>query len=446
MSNILAVAKTPSTISVTSAQCEPSFAEAGRWLPEQLDPADPDYAKSFTAGLLGKAAGVGASDVHLHRVAAGLWIRWRIDGVLQEVGTFSAGLSSDVVTRLKVLAGLLTYRSDAPQEGRLQTDEPAAAHNVEMRLSTFPSLHGESAVIRIFAADQQLNDLDDLGLPADVAEQLTHQLAETSGAILVTGPAGSGKTTTCYAALRHIAASTAGARSIVSIEDPVEVAVPGVAQSQVAPAAGFDLAAGLKALLRQDPEVVMVSEIRDPTAASLALGASLTGHLVLGSFHAGSAAGAIGRLADMGVEPYVLRAGVLAIVSQRLVRRLCDCAAPADSEEEKLGLPVAHARRPVGCPKCHESGYRGRTLLAELLLPRSETLGRAVLSGADSVTIEQLAIDAGMTTRWHRAIDSVQAGITSCSEVLRVLGFNDPWSHQKPDASARQNSNERTPR
>ena len=197
--------------------------------------------------------------------------------------------------------------------------------------------------------------------------------------------------------------------------------------TQVSTANEFDLATGLKALLRQDPEVLMVSEIRDPVAAALALGASLTGHLVIGSFHAASAAGAMSRLCDMGVELYVLRSGVLAILCQRLVRRLCDCAEAISTSNEALGLPLSTAKRPVGCDECLGTGYRGRTLIAELLLPRQPDLGAAILSGVDAENLQELAVAGGMTPLWQRALQLVEAGATSPEEVRRVLGFDDPW-------------------
>ena len=216
-----------------------------------------------------------------------------------------------------------------------------------MRLSTFPTLYGEKAVVRLFAGAGRFLRLDDLGLPDEVREALGALLAETSGAIVLSGPAGSGKTTTIYACLRELVAATAGRRSLATLEDPIEVAVPGVTQSQVNLAAGFTLETGLRSLLRQDPEVIVVGEIRDRPTAETAFQASLTGHLVLTTFHAGSAAGALGRLADMGIEPYLLRSGVLAVVSQRLLRRLCpDCRRETSDPAARLGLPV----RPGVCP------------------------------------------------------------------------------------------------
>ena len=238
------------------------------------------------------------------------------------------------MARLKVLADLLTYRTDVPQEGRIRSPETA----VEMRVSTFPTLYGEKAVVRLFTSSSRFLQLADLGLGADVDEALSRLLGETSGAILVVGPAGSGKTTTLYACLREIAARSEGGRSIVTLEDPIEVALPGVAQSQVNLPAGFDLTSGLRSIMRQDPEVIMVGEIRDRPTAQIALEASLTGQLVLSSFHAPGAAGAISRLLEMGLEPYVLRSGLLAVVSQRLLRKLCGCAASDRSVRGPVGL------------------------------------------------------------------------------------------------------------
>ena len=195
-----------------------------------------------------------------------------------------------------------------------------------MRVSTFPTLHGERAVVRLFAAEDRYLYLADLGLPAEIETALHRHVHETSGAILLTGPAGSGKTTTAYACLREIVRSSQGRRSIVTLEDPIEMALPGVSQSQVQPAAGFTLATGLRSLMRQDPEVILVGEIRDAETVQTVFQAALTGHLVISTFHAGSAAGAISRLLDMGIEPYLLTSGLRAVLHQRLVRRLCECA------------------------------------------------------------------------------------------------------------------------
>jgi len=386
-----------------------------------LDPTRADYATDFVDALLDAAAGVHASDVHLQPTATGLDVRWRLDGVLQPVGVFPPGEAADVVSRLKVLAELLTYRTDVPQEGRIRERRD----NVEVRVSTFPTLHGERAVVRMFAAEGRFLFLADLSLPEDISPQLSALLAETSGAIIISGPAGSGKTTTAYACLRELVRQSAGGKSIVSLEDPIESAVDGVAQSRVNPSAGFDLAAGLRSLMRQDPEAIMVGEIRDRETAEAAFQASLTGHLVVTTFHSGSAAGAISRLSDMGIEPYLLRSGILGILCQRLVRRLCECRQPIADDAAKLNLAVQKAWEANGCEACLRSGYRGRVVLGELLLAEASELGRAILSRSDSPQLEALATESGMISIRQRALQAVEAGATSPSEIRRVLGFSE---------------------
>jgi type II secretory ATPase GspE/PulE/Tfp pilus assembly ATPase PilB-like protein len=349
-----------------------------------------------------------------------LELKFRTDGVLLPVALLPAAVAGNIIARLKVLAGLLTYHTDRPQEGRIRLPQG----DVEMRVCTYPTLYGERAVVRLFGGAQRYQRLDDLGLPDDTLEPLRGIITETSGAILVSGPAGSGKTTTVYACLREIAQQTAGARSLVSIEDPIEVAVDGVAQSQVHPPAGLDLASGLRFLMRQDPEVIMVGEIRDHTTADTAFQASLTGHLLLSTFHAGSAAETIGRLVDMGIEPYVLRSGLLAILNQRLLRRLCSCAQPSDDPDARLGLAVERVMLPRGCPKCGGTGYQGRFLVVEMLTLSHTELARAILTRSDTTVMERLAIEAGMCSRWRRACHAVDEGLTSPAEVRRVLGFS----------------------
>ncbi len=385
-----------------------------------LDPGNSQYAVQVVDRVLAAGRELGASDVHLQPAAEGLELRYRIDGVLQPAGLFPTAVAPNIVARLKVQADLLTYRTDMPQEGRIR----APAGDVEMRVSTFPTLFGEKAVVRFFAGSGQFRRLDDLGLPNDVLAGLRQLLAETSGVLFATGPAGSGKTTTIYACLRELTTQGLG-RSLVSLEDPIEMPVPGVAQAQVNANVGFDLATGLRFLMRQDPEVIMVGEVRDRDTAEATFQGALTGHLLLSTFHAGSAAEAIGRLSDMGIEPYLLRSGVLAILNQRLVRRLCKCSRASDDPADRLGLPVEHVRLPVGCEVCGGTGYRGRALLVEMLIPGRTELGRAILSRSDTANLENLAIQTGMTTRWNRAVRSVQAGETSSAEVRRVLGFSD---------------------
>ena len=276
---------------------------------------------------------------------------------------------------------MLTYRNDVPQEGRIR----GGAGEVEMRVSTFPTLYGEKAVVRIFAGAGKYQRLDDLGLPVEVLDTLRRLLGATSGAIVFSGPAGSGKTTTIYACLRELVATTEGRRSLATLEDPIEVAVPGVAQSQVNPGAGFTLEVGLRSLLRQDPEVIAVGEIRDRPTAEVAFQASLTGHLVLSTFHAGSAAGVVGRLERHGDRALP--------ATERPARRRRPAARPAalrvrreeNDPRKRLGLQVDRFRVPVGCDRCGGTGYRGRLVLAEMLVPEPTELGRAILSRTDVV-------------------------------------------------------------
>jgi len=406
----------------------------------QLDTASPLYATQFVDALLAAARDSGASDVHVHPTPQGLLVQWRIDGVLQPVGEFSRGRAADVVSRLKVLAELLTYRNDVPQEGRIRgaretesgkggegetrtRDDGAGA--IEMRVSTFPTLHGERAVVRLFAAEERFLYLSDLGLPGEIQAALGRLLNETSGAILLTGPAGSGKTTTAYSCLREAVRASGGRRSVVTLEDPIEMALSGVSQSQVQPAAGFTLATGLRSLMRQDPEVILVGEIRDTETVETVFQAALTGHLVISTFHAGSAAGAISRLLDLGIEPYLITSGLRAVLHQRLLRRLCECSRATADEGDRLALPISHARKALSCHQCRHTGYKGRLAVAEMLPAFSGDLAQVVLRRGDSGELARLAKAAGMTTVFERAYAAVEAGQTDPAEVRRVLGFLD---------------------
>jgi general secretion pathway protein E len=391
---------------------------------KSLDPRAESYASDFVELLLRSATDLRATDIHLRPTSDFLDISLRIDGVLQQWGGFRKGAASDITTRLKVVADLLTYRNDVPQEGRVRNSSVGG----EVRDSTFPTLHGEKVAVRLFSAESPLEHLAELGLPDDIRQLMQQKLCETSGALLITGPAGSGKTTTAYACLRELVRTYRGARSIATLEDPIEMSLPGVAQSQVRPTSEFDLQSGLRSLLRQDPEVIFIGEMRDPVTAATAMQASLTGQLVLTTFHAGSAAGSINRLLDMGLEPYMLRSGVLAVLCQRLVRRLCTCSEKTDDDDAKLGLPVNKCRQPRGCSNCHETGYRERLLLVEALTLDDGKLASAVLQRKDAAELERLAVATGMKTRWTQAIDAVEAGLTSPAEVRRVLGFSNAFS------------------
>jgi general secretion pathway protein E len=264
----------------------------------------PERASRLVDTMLHEAVRRAASDVHLEPTHSAVEVRYRLDGVLHHVATLDRELAPNLVARLKVLAELLTYRVDIPQEGGIREDTGGCG--IQMRVSTFPTIHGEKVVVRLFDPTGRLLDLEDLGLAPALLGAMTELLRERTGAILLTGPSGSGKTTTIYACLRYLVRTGGRGRHIVTIEDPVEQVLEGVSQSQARPGTEFDFARGLRSLVRQDPEVIMIGEVRDPETARIAVEAALTGHLVFSTLHAGSACGVIGRLLDMGVEPYLL--------------------------------------------------------------------------------------------------------------------------------------------
>jgi general secretion pathway protein E len=383
-----------------------------------LRPNTAAYASEFVDALLDFSHAVGTSDVHLQPTREGIEVKFRSNGVLQVLGTFPLGANSSIISRLKVLSGLLTYQSDTPQEGRIESPQ----HGREIRVSTFPTLYGERGVLRFFGHDREFTTLDELGHPSSFTATLKDALMETSGAILVTGPAGSGKSTTLYACLRHLVESNKGARSIVSLEDPIEVPVDGVAQSQVNLASGFDLQVGLRSLMRQDPEVIMVGEIRDRETADFAIQASLTGQLLLATFHADTAASAITRLIEMGIEPFLVRSGLIAVLNQRLLRVLCDCAVESTNRADFQGLALERVRLPKGCPRCDGSGYSRRALISEFLNLKQPAIGQPILSKADSKEIYRIAIECGMKSLQSQALDMIRTCQTSPAEVWRVLG------------------------
>ena len=384
----------------------------------RLSPAKDAYASEFVESLLEFAHAVGTSDIHVQPTRSGIEVKFRHDGVLQVLGNFPLGANSSIISRLKVLSRLLTYQSDMPQEGRIESP----TYGREIRVSTFPTLYGERGVLRFFGHDKEFTTLEELGNTTAVTRQIRDALLETSGAILITGPAGSGKSTTLYACLRHLVQFNKGARSIVSIEDPIEVPVEGVAQSQVNVAAGFDLKTGLRSLMRQDPEVIIVGEIRDRDTAEFAIQASLTGQLLLATFHADTAATAVTRLIEMQIEPFLVRSGLIAVVNQRLLRSLCSCARESTEPRDFNGMEVEKVRVPVGCPQCNRSGYTGRLIISEYLDLRHASLGTAILQKSDSRELYRLAIGCGMVPLAEQATELVRQGKTSPAEVWRVLG------------------------
>lgn len=363
----------------------------------------PERASKLVDLILAYAVRRGASDVHFEPTHRALEIRFRIDGVLQPAAGLGRELAANVVARLKVMAELLTYRLDIPQEGGIREAPGGSA----MRVSTFPTVHGEKAVVRLFDPSGQPLDLDQLGLADDVRTTLLELLQERSGAVFLTGPSGSGKTTTIYACLRELVRASQGGQQIVAIEDPVEQVIEGVSQSQARPGREFDFARGLRSLLRQDPEVIMIGEVRDRETAAIAIEAALTGHLVITTLHAGSACGVIARLLDMGIEPYLLSSAIKGILNQRLVRRRCStCSTEADK---------------LGCVRCGGSGYRGRLLLAEMLL-LDVPLRQEILARHDTSALEKAAEQSGRKTIRDAAEHAIAVGETTEAEIERVLG------------------------
>ena len=369
---------------------------------------------------IGAAARLLASDLHLEPTADGMLVRLRLDGVMQDFGSLPQESAPNIVARCKVMAGLLSYRTDIPQEGG--ASGAAYGKGLELRISTFPVLHGEKVAVRLFDPAVRQMELDELGLSESVRSVLAASLARAEGFILLSGPAGCGKTTSLYASLRHIVRTSSGARSIVTIEDPIENDLAGVTQTAVNPAVGLSFARSLRSLLRQDPEVIMVGEVRDAETAGIVVEAALTGHLVLSTVHVGRAAVAPHRLLDMGVAPYALAGALSLVLAQRLVRALCpQCSRPVSDEEAKAIPEFARegARAAVGCHACHDTGYRGRLLVAENLAA-SDALHDAIMAQSPRHRFFEIA-DGGEesieTLAWRR----VAEGMTSGVEVRRVL-------------------------
>ncbi len=357
--------------------------------------------------VLAAAEKCSASDIHFEPTAKSLDIRFRIDGVLHRQAVLPRDIAPNIIARLKVLAELLTYRQDIPQEGRLAQPRFGA----DMRISTFPTVHGEKAAVRIFGSGAAIRELEDLGMSEPLLAELRSLFAHRTGAVFLTGPSGSGKTTTLYACLRHLVRESGGSRHVVTIEDPVEQILDGITQSHARPGTEFDFARGLRSLLRQDPEVIMVGEVRDADTAHITIEAALTGHLVLSTLHAGSSCGVISRLLEMGLEPYLLTSGVKAILNQRLVRRLCiKCRRQVNDEWQA-----------IGCGLCVGTGYHGRVLLTEIVA-FDEPLRQAILARADTATLERNAFGAGKRTIFDSADFAIASGSTTPAEVLRVLG------------------------
>jgi general secretion pathway protein E len=402
-----------------------SLAEGLPQTADLLDTEDDAPVIRLINAIIAEAVKLKASDIHVEPYEKTLSIRLRIDGVLREILSLPARMTPVLTSRVKVMARLDIAEKRLPQDGRISLS--LGGKLIDVRVSTLPARFGERVVMRILDKEEASFDLDALGMPIDAQRRFEQALQRPNGVILVTGPTGSGKTTTLYAALRLL---NDPSRNILTVEDPVEYAIDGVGQTQINPKVGMTFATGLRAILRQDPDIVMVGEIRDVETAEIAIQAALTGHLVLSTVHTNSAVGAITRLRDMGAEPFLLSSTIAAVLAQRLVRRLCpDCKepyAPDEAERRLLGLPAtasAMVFRPKGCGRCGNTGFEGRVGVYELMVV-DETLRRLIHENAGEQELAAYAFRKADTLAGS-GFRHVLAGVTSIEEVLRVVRQDD---------------------
>lgn len=397
-----------------------------RWQ-EQARAIREDFIVAMIQRIVQEGAARKASDVHFQPSRFGVDVRMRLDGVLHQLGTLPLDKAPQIAARIKVLADMTTFKTSEPQDGRIRKGTIPEV-NRDLRISTAPSLYGERIVIRFFSEGNRFLLPLELGFSREILKELSVAIQKTSGAILITGPTGSGKTTSTCALLRAIVGppDAAVVKSVVSLEDPIEYAIDGVAQIELSRDGETTLDRMIRYLMRQDPDVIMVGEIRDKATASAAFQAALTGHLLLSTFHATDAAGAIARLLELGVDPFAIRGAVVNILSQRLVRRLCSCAQKRVENRTMTILGddyrISQWFEPVGCDKCQGVGYSGRFLVAESLPLGSEEIGQAILARRDRGTLAKLARDFGMIPFGAELVRLVEAGQTSPTEALRVFG------------------------
>lgn len=360
-----------------------------------------------------------ASDIHIEPQGDEVRVRLRVDGLLRELQRLPIGHLSSLISRIKIMAAMDIAEKRLPQDGRFQFT--TGRHRVDLRVSTLPTVFGEKAVIRLLDQKAMLLSLDELGFLPPIKEQFKNLIASSYGMQLITGPTGSGKTTTLYAALNAL---NSPQKNIVTIEDPVEYLLPGTNQVRVNPKAGLTFASGLRSILRQDPDIIMVGEIRDQETADIAVRAAITGHLVFSTLHTNDAAGAITRLLDMGIEPYLVNSSIIGVVAQRLVRKICpycrESYRPESRSLERLWLPdTVELWRGRGCDYCHNTGFAGRTGIHEVLV-MNQDLRELVAAKAPSRAIKEKAMAAGMVPLLEDGLLKARQGLTTVAEVLRV--------------------------
>ncbi len=389
---------------------------------ELRESADEAPIVKLVHAVIADAVRRGVSDIHFEPSGHDMRVRFRVDGVVFDSTTVPRHLISGLISRIKIMAELDIAEKRLPQDGRIGLS--VDANYVDLRVATLPTVRGEAVVMRILDSRQIVMDLDGLGMDEIDRQRIETALKATHGAILVTGPTGSGKTTTLYAGLSEL---NSPHRTIVTVEDPVEYELDGVKQVQVNTRTGLTFAAGLRALLRSDPDVVMVGEIRDAATAQIAIESALTGHLVMTTLHANDAPLAAARLVEMGIEPFLVTSSVSCVVAQRLVRKLCECRTPVKLTKATLaenGFDVPRgisAFEPAGCVRCAQTGYKGRTGLYEVLT-MSDDVRRLILDGARHDELLAAAREQGMRTLRQAGLAKIAEGVTSVPEVLRVLG------------------------
>ncbi len=373
--------------------------------------------------IIGRVTDLRASDIHLEPFDDGLHVRYRVDGVIHLGELVPPRLSAAVSSRVKLLAHLDIAERRLPQDGRIKTR--VKGRELDLRVSTVPTVHGESVVMRVLDRASVRLNLDTMGFEQDTLARFNELLSRPHGILLVTGPTGSGKTTTLYAALSKIDAQ---ANKIITVEDPVEYQLEGINQIQVHPQINLTFANALRSILRQDPDIIMIGEMRDGETAQIAVQSALTGHLVLSTLHTNTAAGAVIRMQDMGVESYLITSSVNGVLAQRLVRTLCghckEAYEPGPELRASTGLarfcpPGQHIYRAVGCEHCRQSGYRGRTGIHELFV-LDEPMRRAIIDGRDANALNTLAAQGGMLSLFEDGLRKVAAGVTTLDELARV--------------------------